>query len=71
MAGLFLRCGFKLPNAAAMQKDVPEWEKCMQRYSGRDFFTSGTTIYFAVIWDATIEGRKAFLLTCSTFIWSG
>jgi hypothetical protein len=43
----------------------------MQRYSVRDFFTSGTTIYFAVIWDATIEGRKAFLLTCSTFIWSG
>jgi dimethylaniline monooxygenase (N-oxide forming) len=33
----FLDGGFKLPNVAAMQKDVLEWEKCMKRYSGRYF----------------------------------
>jgi dimethylaniline monooxygenase (N-oxide forming) len=33
----FLDGGFKLPNVAAMHKDVLEWEKCMKRYSGRYF----------------------------------
>ncbi|KAK3145260.1 hypothetical protein QOZ80_4AG0326400 [Eleusine coracana subsp. coracana] len=33
----FLYGGFKLPNVAAMQKDIFEWEKCMKRYSGRYF----------------------------------
>jgi len=33
----FLDCGFRLPNVAAMQKDVLEWEKYMKRYSGRYF----------------------------------
>jgi hypothetical protein len=64
--------GFKLPNVARMQKDVPEWKKCMKRYSG-----SIGLLYIWYndqlsrdIWDATVKGRKAFLLTCSTFkVW--
>ncbi|TVU18843.1 hypothetical protein EJB05_34958, partial [Eragrostis curvula] len=40
----FLDGGFKLPNVAAMQKDVLEWEKCMKRYSGRYFRRSSIVL---------------------------
>ncbi|XP_062185267.1 probable flavin-containing monooxygenase 1 [Phragmites australis] len=33
----FLDGGFRLPNVAAMQKDILEWEKYMRRYAGRYF----------------------------------
>jgi dimethylaniline monooxygenase (N-oxide forming) len=40
----FLDGGFRLPNVAAMQKDVLEWEKYMKRYSGRYFRRSSSLI---------------------------
>ncbi|WVZ84004.1 hypothetical protein U9M48_031088, partial [Paspalum notatum var. saurae] len=58
----FMDGGFRLPNVAAMQKDILEWEKYMKRYAGpaSESFTSGTMISCARTWDAIQEERKAF-----------
>ncbi|CAD6220981.1 unnamed protein product [Miscanthus lutarioriparius] len=40
----FLDGSFRLPNVAAMQKDVLEWEKYMKRYCGRYFRRSSIMI---------------------------
>ncbi|KAJ1275064.1 hypothetical protein BS78_05G107300 [Paspalum vaginatum] len=40
----FMDGGFRLPNVAAMQRDILEWDKYMKRYSGRYFRRSSIVI---------------------------